>query len=184
MKDQLDKQKLLDLMRAEYGFAQRTLALVPENLMHEAGVQESWSAKDLFAHLAAWQRRTIDWIYSAQRGEALPGKHPVEPEVGFGWDEKDSINAQQFQEDQERSLSAILAEFQTTFDQLYAIAEASSEDELFGRDGVSRFFRDPLFNYIAGNTYLHYEEHIPALRLWLREVAKYRTAEGLTFRDL
>jgi nucleoid-associated protein YejK len=49
---------------------------------------------------------------------------------------------------------------------------------------VSRIFRDPLFNYIAENTYLHYDEHIPAVRLWLREVAKYRTAEGRTLRDV
>ncbi len=184
MKDHLDKAKLLDLMRAEYAFANRTLALVPENLIDTPGVQGDWSVKDMIAHLTAWQRRTLNWIHAARRSEGIPGKHPIEPETGFGWDEKDAINAQDYERDKNRPLPEVLAEFKTTYEQLYTIAEASSDDELFGRDGVSRFFRDPLFNYVAGNTYLHYDEHIPAIRLWLREVAKYRTAEGRTLLDL
>lgn len=167
MHSEFDRQKLLDLMRAEYLFVQRTLAHVPPERFAEPNVQGPWSVKDTIAHLAAWQRRTLAWIEAAQRGAGQRGRHPVQPEPGFGWDEFDAINERSFQRDKNRPLPDVLSDFQDSFEQLYAAAQAMTDDELFGRAGLSSFFRDPVWNYIAGNTFHHYQMHIPPLRQWL-----------------
>lgn len=181
MRENLDKQKMLDLMRTEYDFVQRTLLLIPENLMLEPDVQGKWSVKDLVAHLSAWHKRTLYWIETARRGEGEAGKHVREPEPGFRWSQIDDINEKSYQEDKDRSLADVLGEFQATFEQIYAETASFPEEELFGREGLSSFFRDSLYNYIVPNTYEHYQHHIPPLRLWLREVVKFKTAENKAY---
>ncbi|MBZ0283206.1 MAG: ClbS/DfsB family four-helix bundle protein [Anaerolineae bacterium] len=170
MHDELDQQKMLDLMQAEFAFVQRTLLLVPAHLMTQPNVQGKWSVKDTVAHLSAWHKRALRWIDMARRGEGVKGKHVVEPEPGFGWHQKDAINEKSYQEDKDRPLEDVLAEFQETYEQLYAETADSSDGELFGREGLSTFFRDPLNGYIVWNTYEHYKEHIPPIRVWLRDV--------------
>lgn len=100
------------------------------------------------------------------------------PAPGYDWSEVDKLNADMRARDKDRSFNDLLAEFRSTYEQLYVLAETLSEDELFGRAGVSAFFRDPVWQSIAGDTYQHYEEHITPIRRWLRQVVRFRTAEG------
>ena len=170
MNEKFDKQKLLDLMGAEYDFVERTLALVPEERLTEPNVEGPWSVKDTIAHLTAWQRRVLIWLGDARRGYGEAGAHPVQPEPGFSWEEEDAINAQSYEQDFNRSWDGILAEFSSTFEQLYEETEALSESELFAKAGLSLFFRDPLWGYIAYNTFFHYRTHMEPVRLWLRGI--------------
>ncbi len=175
---EIDKPKLLERMQTEYHFVERTLLLIPDNWMIEPNAVGTWSAKDTVAHLAAWQRRTLRWITLARAGEGIARQHPAELEPGYGWDQIDALNDLTTERDKDRLLAEVLTDFRYTFHQLLAEVREATDDELFGRAGVSAFFRDPLWNYIAGNTYDHYERHIPALRQWLRDSAKFRTATG------
>jgi hypothetical protein len=166
----LDKPLMLERMQSVYDFTQRTLALVPPEHMTTPRTQGDWSVKDLIAHLAAWNRRALRWIDEARRGEGVAGKHPIEPEPGLGWDSFDAINALTFERDLLLPLEVVQADFAESFALLLREAESFSEDELFGKAGLSLFFRDPLFNYIGGNTYHHYVEHMAALREWPRRL--------------
>jgi hypothetical protein len=183
MHNKYDKQKLLDLMRAEFAFVQRTLDLISAEQMLIPNVQGPWSVKDTIAHLNAWQQRTLRWLQMARRGEGVAGQHPVELEPGFGWDEIDAINAQSYEADKDRPLEEVLAEFKATFDRLYMEAEALPEEELFGKVGLSLFFRDPIWGYIASNTFLHYREHIPPLRQWSDSISKRETIEHRAVKE-
>jgi len=173
MNEQFDKQRLLDLIRTEYEFVERTLTLVPDNRMNHPNVVGFWSVKDTLAHLNAWQERTLRWI-----DEARAGQHPLEPQPGFGWDAYDAIDEQSYHDDKDRPLDDVLAAFRASAAQLYTETESLNEDELFGDSGVAAHFRDRLYSYIAANTYEHYQEHIPPIRAWLRDIAKFQTAEN------
>jgi hypothetical protein len=83
----LDKRKLLQQLQTAYEFADRTLALVPPERIAEPGVCGHWSVKDLFAHLACWEARTLCWLAEAELG--IPLKVP---EAGYGWDQFDQLN--------------------------------------------------------------------------------------------
>jgi hypothetical protein len=165
MNEKFDKQKTLDSMRVEYEFVERTLALIPADKMLEPDVQGSWSVKDTLAHLSAWHKRGLDWLATARRGV-----QPELPEPGYTWEQIDAINDRTYREDKERALDDVLEEFRRTYQQFYAAAEQLSEDELFGRAGLSLMFRDPLFGYIAHNSFFHYREHFEPVRKWMNGI--------------
>ena len=65
----MDKQKLLDLIQAEYDFAERTLAMLTLEQMENEKVQVEWTTKVIVAHLAGWMRRLVMWFEQTRRGE-------------------------------------------------------------------------------------------------------------------
>jgi hypothetical protein len=181
--EKFDKQKLLDLMGAEYDFAERTLMLVPEDLIEQPNVEGYWSVKDIVAHLSAWHRRVLRWLEDARQGNGVAGQHPVEPESGFTWDDFDAIDTMSYERDKNRPWDDILADFHWTFEALYKETEELTEAELFSKSGLSLFFRDPIWGYIAYNTFFHYQMHIEPVRAWLRDIAKFQTAETRTYSE-
>ncbi len=183
MDEKYDKQKMLALMQVEFDFVLRTLDLMTPDQMLVPDVEGSWSVKDTIAHLNAWHRRTLTWLEMGRLGVGEAGRHPIEPEPGFGWDEFDAINALSYQQDINRELNDVLNEFVRTFQQLHLETQALSEAELFGKTGLSLFFRDPLFNYIAGNTFEHYQHHIPPLREWLERISTKQTIEHQAVKE-
>jgi len=183
MNEKFDKQKLLDLMGAEYDFVERTLMLVPENLIEQPDVVGYWSVKDTIAHLSAWHRRVLTWLEDARQHNGVAGEHPVEPEPGFSWDDIDTLNAYSYEQDFNRTWNEVLSDFHWTFEALYKETEGLTEAELFSKSGLSLFFRDPLWGYIGHNTFLHYREHIEPVRVWLRDIARFQTAENRTYSE-
>ena len=178
MDDKFDKQKTLDFMRAEFAFVQRTLDVMSPEQMHVPDVQGFWSVKDTIAHLSAWHNRTLNWLATARRGEV-----PVTPEEGYSWEEIDRLNDERYMVDRDRPLNEVLREFQATYERLYTEAEALTEEELFTKAGLSMYFRDPLFGYIAYNTFFHYRTHLEPIRAWLNEISRRQTMETPAVRE-
>lgn len=183
MNEKYDKQKLLDVMGAEYDFVERTLLLVPENLVDHPNVVGYWSVKDTIAQLSAWQKRVLRWLEAARRGEGVRGQHPVEPEPGFTWDDEEAIIAQTYEQYRNRAWDDVVAEFEGGFEDIYAETEQLTEAELFSKSGLSLFFREPLWGYIAYNTFMRYSSYIEPVRTWLAEIAKFQTSENRTYTE-
>lgn len=162
MHEKFDKQKLLDLMRAEYEFVERTLALIPPERMDEPNVDGPWSVKDTIAHLTAWERRLCGWLLQAKRGEK-----PTIPEPGCTWDDIDIINERTYQEDKYCPLGEVLANFRETHAQVVQILETFPEEELFELKRLKGMWSEPPWRLISGNTYEHYLEHLEPVRRWL-----------------
>lgn len=178
MDPKFDKQKTLDLMRAEFAFVQRTLDIMSPEQMHIPDVQGFWSVKDTIAHLSAWHNRVLVWLATARQDEV-----PVTPDVGYTWDEIDRMNDERYLVDRDRPLNDVLTEFQETYERLYTETEALTEEELFGKAGLSLYFRDPLWGYIAYNTFFHYQTHIEPVRAWLTEISRRQTMETSVVRE-
>jgi hypothetical protein len=158
----LDKSKLLDLIRAEYAFAERTLALLKPEQMEIGGVCGFWSAKDVIAHLMWWEEITLRWLADAERGIVL-----TVPEEGFGWDQFDELNDQYYQIHKDRSLEDILADFRRVQQAILAKVETMSDEELAGGGRYAGMFSDSPADAIAGDTHLHYQKHLAQIRAWL-----------------
>ncbi len=183
MNEKYDKQKLLDVMGAEYDFVERTLLLVPENLVNQPNVVGYWSVKDTIAQLSAWQKRVLAWMDNARNGDGVRGAHPAEPEPGFNWDDEEALSAHTYEQYRDRAYDEVVAEFESGFEQVYAETEGLTEAELFSKSGLSLFFRDPIWGYIAYNTFMRYTAYIEPIRLWLGEIAKFQTAENPTYTE-
>jgi len=155
----MNKSMLLDTLRAGRAQWEELLAQVDEVRMLQPGVAGEWSIKDIIAHVT-WGERELLGVVQAH---ALVGSDL--------WTlPQDDRNAVVFEENRDRPLHEVLAEAQQVFPQLLEALETLSDEDLID----PRRFRDMPVDWvplqiISGNTYKHYQQHIPSIRAWLAE---------------
>ena len=151
------KAELLELVRSEYAALERAIGRLSEAQL-TAPIDGSWSAKDILAHIAAWQQILIEFHIGGRPFEqAAPGIA-----ANYRTDGVDTINEALYQRDRERPLAEVLDAFRRSHQRTLATIEGMSETDLFR--AYTPPGRDPsdggqLINWIAGDTYEHYEEH-------------------------
>lgn len=152
-----DKLRILDLLRTEYAFVGRTLALLTPAQMLAPNTHGKWSGKDLVAHLTAWQRRFLNWVMDHRSGKPV-----YVPEQGFTWQQMDQLNDLTVERDRPRPLDEVLHEFHATYTLIEQLILDMPEQELLSphpwTDGR------PLWDVLKSNTWEHYIEHFPRLR--------------------
>ena len=94
------------------------------------------------------------------RTESLP------PEAVLAKVTEDEVNERLYQENKDRPLAEVQATFHTSYQRVLTIVQAMREETLnapfpWRKDG------GPVWPFIAGNTYEHYEEHGNIIRRWL-----------------
>ena len=161
MTEQINKTKLLSEMRDGYTAFENLLAPLSETQMTTAGVNGEWSIKDILAHLAAWQKRTLNRLDAAVRNEkpSIPGLTNDE--------EMHRLNDQFYQENKDRPLTDILTDFRTTYSQILDVVQAAPEEVLIDPQRVPWLRGAALWEVVAGNTYEHYQEHAEPIQQWL-----------------
>jgi len=155
----MDKIRFLDTLLAERAEWDRVLSQIDVARMVVPRVAGEWSVKDVVAHVT-WFEREMVGVLTAY---ALVGSDL--------WDlPGDERNRVIFEQNRQRPLDDVLTEARQVFDQLLAAVRPLSDEDLVdpGR------FRDMPADWVpwqilAGNTYEHYRDHLPALRAWLKE---------------
>ena len=61
----------------------------------------------------------------------------------------------------------VRAEYTQSGQDLMAALESYSEADLFDEEGFTRILEFPALYLIAGDTYLHYPDHVASIRAWL-----------------
>lgn len=159
---QMDKLRLLDLIRAEHGFLRRALAELSENEMLSADLGGGWTAKDVMAHVTAWERRFYRSWAAAEAGDADEW-----PEPGYTIDDVDRLNADDVAANKDRPLADVLIAFNDSYKRLLARTAEQPSEVLFS-PGHYEFTREhPLYLFLAANTYEHYQEHAVSIREWV-----------------
>ena len=148
-----------ELRKAEDGGWHELHALVdslPADAMEQPGYfEEGWSAKDLVAHIGAWL---------AQAGVALE-------QIGSGTYRPSEIDIDALNG---RYLEALQA---LPFDVIKAQADASRTRMLIASAGVREVNDDASF-WIRKAGPDHYDEHLPRLREWVKEVKDVGSQSG------
>lgn len=155
--EQYDKTQLLEKMNSGFAAFESLIAPLTEQQLTTPTVNGTWSIKDNLAHLSQWHKRVIDLLHAIQQGVALPDPTPGMSEA--------EINEMYYQQNKDRSLQDVQSEFRTTFQQFVDAVQATSLEELTKRRAWLN--RRPVWNYIPGNTYAHYEEHAEIIEAWL-----------------
>ncbi len=160
MQQQMDKTTLLHNIRTKHDEFETLLAPLNEEQMTTTGVSEAWSIKDLLAHLTAWHRVLLDRLHAA-----INGTEPTSyPEEGL-----DSINARFYEQNKDRPLAEVKAEFEDTYQQILAAVEQLNNDDLNNPHRFSWWEGEPYWPNIAGNTYEHIDEHIEPIQKWIAQ---------------
>jgi hypothetical protein len=162
----MDKTQGLQEIRAGRSGLQELLSRLEADRMEtEKALYGNWSVKDLLAHLGFWERRAATILKALQAGEPVPSL--VDSNLdNFNLDE---VNARNFTANHGRPLAEVQAEEEAAYQELLALTEKAPENDLFDPQRFSWTQGQPFFNWIEGNSYGHYQEHLPALEEWVQK---------------
>lgn len=157
----MDRTELLNEINAGRARLEAALTRLTPEQMTRPDLPGEWSVKDLLAHLGWWQRREV-MIYHAL-------KEGVRPETVLVSGTIDELNARVLADYRARDLEEVRAFEHQAYLDLLAIAETAPEEELFGHHTFAWTGGQPFVDWIAGDTYDHYAEHLPAVEVLLAE---------------
>jgi hypothetical protein len=152
MDEAYSKEQALDLVHTRRTALEACLAQVAPDRMTVPGVLDTWSAKDVMAHIAWWER----WMVRVLDNEPAAIAELAQMRGSDGQQVVDSLNAATHAAWRDLPLAEVLAESCAAFDAAVA-AISSQSDQAFAR--VRRV--------VAANTFEHYEEHARGLNDWL-----------------
>jgi hypothetical protein len=152
----MNKQELLSKVRTSRVRFETEIGQVPSEQMTEPNLDNGWSIKDMLAHIGFWEKRAADLLETLQQGKTLED----EPDI-------DSLNASVYAQYHDRPLDEVVHWEHRQFDNLLDEIENSSDSDLFNPNRFAWTEGVAFYEWIAGNTYGHYDEHLAALRKWL-----------------
>ena len=148
------RAELMEKIRQSRQELEAALARLTPEQMAEPVLPGGWSAKDVLAHVAAWEGRMLRLILLAHNNQA-----PEPGELVFSQEDIDGFNERTFQANRSRPLGELQAEFEGSYAHSLQVIESMSDDELFGPCRHSWLEGQPLWRIVAANTYWHYPEH-------------------------
>ena len=151
MADARSKTEVLALIEEQHAALAAVLATARDDEMTQPGVMGEWSAKDILAHITAWEQWLLRWL----RGdaEALAQRRRMRDEFDTVVDE---MNAATFAAHRDRALADVRAAFDASYQQALRTVQELADERLAENERV-----------VAANTWEHYDEHAPALRAWI-----------------
>jgi hypothetical protein len=155
------KQELLHDIETEYRLLKQLIGgLSPQELVLP-GVCHEWSAKDVLAHLVEWKKMFLGWYK-----EGLRGGNPRTPAEDVKWTQLPILNARIYRKWKDEPARVILAEFESTYQEMLALARAIPEEELFRKQRYPWLRVWPLARWIAAQTSSHYRWARTRIRRW------------------
>jgi hypothetical protein len=154
-------------MRTERARWETLLDTVGDNNMVQAGAEDAWSVCDVVAHIAAYERWLVDrldGILSGQTYEESGGPVALTPH------QLARRGSARWQPGHGRSPRVVRVDATRTFVRLLELVAALPEEALGARD-YGWTARRPLWRAIASDSYEHYAEHSPSIRVWLADRA-------------
>ena len=153
----MDKATLLKTLTETRAAWEALLAQIGEEQMQKPGAAGNWSVKDVIAHIA-WCESEIALVL---RTHILAGSD-------FWNLSDDEGNEITYQQNKDRPLHDIVNEERQAYTALLEVVQTLSDQDLHD---PHRFKNMPQewrpWQLIAGNSFKHYEDHMPSLREWL-----------------
>ena len=155
------KTDLLDVIYTERERLGKLIVPLTDDQMTAAGVEASWSVKDILAHISAWERLACDRIQAALSGESL--KFPIIK----GDTDVDRFNAKVYAKNKDQSLDDVMKEYHDSHQDFLDLIETLQDDFLTSPlpfDWAGKLTAQVM---ISANTHWHYLEHAESISKWL-----------------
>lgn len=143
------KDAVRDLLETAYQEQTTFIDSLPDEQRDQVGTFERWSAKDLVAHIVAWELRLMDNLAIIQRGEQPPEAGPIDEE-----------NRAIYDTHQGKSWAEVRALAADAYGRAVALVESLSEEEL--NDPAQSPWRNerPAWPVLIGNYVTHAMLHL------------------------
>ena len=129
---------------------------------------DGWTVKDHVAHIAAWEGSIVALLNGRPRYKALA----IDEETMRAWPGFDAVNEAILRRNRDRPLGDVMAEFHDVHSDMMATLGRWTDADLgrsFGDFAPGEPVDEvdgPIAEAIVGNTFGHYDEHIP----WIASV--------------
>src|SRR5215217_2448128 len=137
-----------------YTALEQTIAQLSDAQLTEP-IDGSWSAKDMLAHIAAWEQVTIHFHVGDRSFENVTQL----TSVPYATTPVDQINEAFYQRDCDLPLAQVLQSFRSSHQELLAMLDRMSESDLFRPYTPPGRNTGQLIEWVIGDSYDHYDEH-------------------------
>ena len=161
MADRMNVAELSALIRETSTRMELLLAQLSVAEINQPGAVGVWSVKDVLAHIAYWERYQVNILQAAARGET--------PAL-VADDETERNNASVVAQYYQRSLSAVIADWQQAREDLIEAIEDLDDEDLNDPNRFPWSAGRSLLDRIDGNSFGHEQEHIEQIRAWMSGV--------------
>lgn len=158
MSEEFTQESLLAKIREGRKGFEQVLARVPESRLESPVLHDGWSVKDVLGHLAFWQARQVG------RFETLRAGGTPEPLTDM-----DGLNARVLADARQLSLQEVRHSEAESYRRFLAMVEGATPDELFEPGHFPALQNNAFVNWIPGDSWGHYEEHLPEILAWLEK---------------
>ena len=124
-----------------------------------------WSPKDNLAHLTVWMNILLDYHMDGHPAHEVAG---VTPEQAADWD-FNVMNDIFFERHRYTSLEQVLDELKQTYANVHARLESMSFEDLIKPRRADDPEKQPILNWIPGDTNEHFAEHRETIAKMLNE---------------
>jgi hypothetical protein len=146
------KEELLESIHDSRASLEKKFSKLTPPQMVWPGSMDNWSVKDILSHLVDWEARFVNWYQVGKRGEV-----PETPAPGMTWRELPKLNQIGYEKHKDESLDEVMVNYKTSYQEILAIIEEMTEEEIF-KPGVYEWTgNSPLLSWIAANTSSHYQ---------------------------
>ena len=148
------KEELMSQIEQEWSALMDVVKqLSPEQMLtpDEGG----WSPKDNLAHLTIWMNILLDYHMDGRPAHEVAG---VTPEQAADWD-FNVMNDIFFERHRHTPLEQVLDELNQTYEKVHARLESMSFEDLLKPRRADDPEKQPILNWIPGDTSEHFAEH-------------------------
>jgi len=159
----MSKTSLLSSLSASRQTFNATFEGLADDLLTQPGANNDGSVKDVLAHIAAWESELVTLLVrEVKRGQ--------KPKLSGISDAKvEALNQKWYEENKDRPLDRVLADFQGVRKQLIRQINDWNEKDLTDTKKYKWLNGKSLAEYIADYANGHDEEHRAALRDWRKD---------------
>lgn len=158
----MTKDRLVGLIRDSHAQLQSVIGRLSDEQMTVPQVQGQWSAKDILAHISAWEEHCLGFLDADARGET--------PQLITSAD-VDRVNEQFYQESRGKALEEVRSRFSRAYQAMLDRLESLTEQDLVSPERYPWFRGSPFWLMVAYNTFDHYPRHEARIRRWLGNAA-------------
>lgn len=131
--------------------------------MQRSGVIDEWSVKDIMGHVSRWEGELVTMLWQLRQGKK-PDRVHIE-----GDEDVDAINARWHEEGKDRALELVTQDFHGVRPQTTRRVREFSNEELNDPARFEWLRGEPLWRWIAVDSFEHEEEHAEQIRAWREE---------------
>lgn len=158
----MNKAALIEALEAERQRCEELLEELSDDTLVQPGVIDDWSIKDLLAHITMWEAELVKLLWQAKQDRRPTTVH-------FQSSSVDERNAKWHQQNKERPLEAVLNDYEGVRRQTIRRVKDLSEIDLTDPKRFPWLDDQPLWRWIAVDSYEHEAEHREQIQTWLKK---------------